>query len=240
MRGCSARLGGSAAELAIVNRVGQALSAQLDLDALIDLVGEQMRETFAADIVYVALLDAEAGEIQFPYYFEDGRSQDQPALAFGTGLTSRIRARADAAPAAPPRGVGEALGDRGVGTQAMTYLGVPILRATKRSASSASRAPRRRAASARTTSGCSRRSRRTSASRSQNARLYEETHRRAARDGGARRGRSRDLREPGPDGGPQQHRGARAVAARRSIRGRVPGPARRRDAPGDRGARAHR
>ncbi len=115
-----------AAELAIVNRVGQALSAQLDLDALIDLVGEQMRETFAADIVYVALLDAEAGEIQFPYYSEDGRSQDQPALPFGTGLTSRIvRERTPLLLRHPAEW--EALGDRGVGTQAMTYLGVPIL-----------------------------------------------------------------------------------------------------------------
>ena len=115
-----------AAELAIVNRVGQALSAQLDLDALIDLVGEQMRETFAADIVYVALLDAEAGEIQFPYYSEDGRSQDQPALTFGTGLTSRIvRERTPLLLRHPAEW--EALGDRGVGTQAMTYLGVPIL-----------------------------------------------------------------------------------------------------------------
>ena len=115
-----------AAELAIVNRVGQALSAQLDLDALIELVGEQMRETFAADIVYVALLDAEAGEIQFPYYSEDGRSQDQPALTFGTGLTSRIvRERTPLLLRHPAEW--EALGDRGVGTQAMTYLGVPIL-----------------------------------------------------------------------------------------------------------------
>ena len=111
-----------AAELAIVNRVGQALSAQLDLDALIDLVGEQMRETFAADIVYVALLDAEAGEIQFPYYSEDGTSQLQPALPFGTGLTSRIvRDRAPLLLRHPAEW--EALGDRGIGTQAMTYLG---------------------------------------------------------------------------------------------------------------------
>ena len=44
-----------AAELAIVNSVGQALAAHLDLPSLIDLVGEKMRETFDADIVYVAL-----------------------------------------------------------------------------------------------------------------------------------------------------------------------------------------
>ena len=49
------------AELATVNSVGQALAAQLDLDALIELVGERVRETFDADIAYVALLDQAAG-----------------------------------------------------------------------------------------------------------------------------------------------------------------------------------
>ena len=55
-----------AAELAIVNSVGQALSAHLDLPSLIDLVGERMRETFDADIVYVALHDPASGTIDSP------------------------------------------------------------------------------------------------------------------------------------------------------------------------------
>ena len=49
------------AELATVNSVGQAVAAQLDLDALIELVGERVRETFDADIAYVALLDEATG-----------------------------------------------------------------------------------------------------------------------------------------------------------------------------------
>ena len=44
-------------ELETVADVGQALAEQLDLDALVQLVGERMRDTFQADIVYVALLD---------------------------------------------------------------------------------------------------------------------------------------------------------------------------------------
>ena len=54
-------------ELATVNEVGQALSSQLDLDELIELVGEQMRRTFEADICYVALHNIERDEIEFPY-----------------------------------------------------------------------------------------------------------------------------------------------------------------------------
>ncbi len=37
--------------------------------------GTRSAETFAADIVYVALLDTERGKIDFPYYFETGTGE---------------------------------------------------------------------------------------------------------------------------------------------------------------------
>ena len=74
-----------AAELALVNDVGQALSAELDLRALIDLVGEQMRTTFDADIVYVALHDPETDLIEFAFYSEDGQRRPQAPLRYGRG-----------------------------------------------------------------------------------------------------------------------------------------------------------
>src|SRR5262249_11647662 len=77
-------------ELGTVNSVGQALAAHLELDALIELVGERLRETFQADIVYVALLDPSSGQIEFPYFFELGERRPQEPMAFGEGLTSRI------------------------------------------------------------------------------------------------------------------------------------------------------
>ena len=73
-----------------MNSVGQALATQLDLDALIDLVGERVRETFDADIAYVALHDEAAGVIEFPYNWELGEHIDEPPMAFGEGLTSQI------------------------------------------------------------------------------------------------------------------------------------------------------
>jgi GAF domain-containing protein len=78
------------AELATVNSVGQALSSQLDLDALIELVGEQVREQFDADIAYVALHDRPSGRIDFAYYHESGQLREEPSIAYGEGLTSRI------------------------------------------------------------------------------------------------------------------------------------------------------
>ena len=64
-------------ELATVNSVGQALSSQLDPDALIELVGEQVRQTFEADIAYVALHDEAAGRIEFAYYYESGERRSE-------------------------------------------------------------------------------------------------------------------------------------------------------------------
>src|SRR5262249_36865228 len=80
------------AELGTVNSVGAALATQLELDALIELVGERVRETFDADIAYVALHDEDAGRIDFVYYYESGERRPEPALRYGEGLTSRILA----------------------------------------------------------------------------------------------------------------------------------------------------
>jgi GAF domain-containing protein/CheY-like chemotaxis protein len=114
------------AELATVNEVGHALASQLDLDNLVELVGEEVRRTFEADLVYVALLDMAGTRIEFPYYYESGAQRQQPPMTFGEGLTSRImttRAQLLLNRASD----WDAIGFRGVGTQAKSYLGVPIL-----------------------------------------------------------------------------------------------------------------
>ena len=91
------------AELATVNRVGQALSSQLDLDALIELVGEQVRETFTADIAYVALHDRQSGRIDFAYYYESGERIEEASIAYGEGLTSQILESRDRCCSTGPR-----------------------------------------------------------------------------------------------------------------------------------------
>ena len=78
-----------AAELAIVNDVGQALAEQVQLDALIGRLGDQLQEAFSADIVYVALHDESSDLIEFAYYVEDGVRAPAPRCA--TGRASRPR-----------------------------------------------------------------------------------------------------------------------------------------------------
>ncbi len=114
------------AELATVNSVGQALSSQLDLDALIELVGEQVRETFDADIAYVALHDEPSGRIEFVYNYESGQRSKPEALTYGEGLTSRILESRE--PLLLNRS--QQFEERGgsiVGTHVRSFLGVPIL-----------------------------------------------------------------------------------------------------------------
>ena len=114
------------AELEIIRRVSEAMASQLELEALIELVGQQMRDIFEADIVYVALLDEGTGQIDFPYYSEDGNRLLEAPMALGEGLTSRILISRQ--PMLLNRDDHfEALGTRGVGTLAKSWLGVPIL-----------------------------------------------------------------------------------------------------------------
>ncbi|HEV2219461.1 MAG TPA: GAF domain-containing protein [Casimicrobiaceae bacterium] len=113
-----------AAELATINTVSQRLGDQLEVDALIELVGDEIRGVFRADIAYVALLDRTTDTISFPYQYGDTM---QP-LRLGEGLTSRIITTGKAlifnSDVARHR---EELGSRLVGKASRSYLGVPIL-----------------------------------------------------------------------------------------------------------------
>ena len=140
----------------MINNVGQAFADQLDLEALIELVGDQLRETFSADIVYVALHDEATGLIDFPYFSESGGSRRQASLPFGEGLSSRILVRASRS-CSTGRAFGE-LGIARVGTPANSYLGVPILVEGRAIGVISVQSTTRRAGSARATRGCCRRS----------------------------------------------------------------------------------
>jgi GAF domain-containing protein/DNA-binding response OmpR family regulator/anti-sigma regulatory factor (Ser/Thr protein kinase) len=115
-----------AAELSIVNNVGQAIAEQLEFDALLERLGDQLREVFEADIAYVALHDTSTDIIEFPYYMERGERPSYPPMRFGEGLTSRVLQSRQPLLLNRP----EAFADLGVpvvGLPAKSYLGVPIL-----------------------------------------------------------------------------------------------------------------
>ena len=112
-----------AVELSTVNSISQALAEHLELGELIQLVGEQMRETFKADIVYLALLDKEANLINFPYFHGD----DHEPLPLGEGLTSQIILNKEALLINEDvTGSYEKYGIKETGAKSASYLGVPI------------------------------------------------------------------------------------------------------------------
>jgi len=110
-------------ELSAVNRVGQALASQISLDEIILLVGDQMKELFKANIVYLALLDKKSNTINFPYQYGD----DMPSQRLGEGLTSKILNSGK--PLLINKDVEEItvqLGASRLGLPSASYLGVPI------------------------------------------------------------------------------------------------------------------
>jgi signal transduction histidine kinase/CheY-like chemotaxis protein len=113
-----------AAELAAINTVSEALVAEPELDSMIQLIGEQTRDIFKADIVYVALLDRSSNVINFPYQVGEAFT----SLQLGEGLTSKIIESGQ--PLLINRDIQERraqLGATLVGQQARSYLGVPIM-----------------------------------------------------------------------------------------------------------------
>ncbi len=113
-----------AIELAAVNTVSSALASELDLGALIQLVGEQTRSIFNADIAYVALLDETGNTITFPYTY----GEELVPIRFGEGLTSKIIQNNQ------PLLINEEMdrqvleiGATIVGKQSQSFLGVPIM-----------------------------------------------------------------------------------------------------------------
>jgi len=110
-------------ELATVNAVSAALAAELDLDALIHLVGEKIRAVFHAELAYIALLDEETSVINFPYCYGE-MLQPRP---YGHGLTSKIMELGK--PMLINQNVAKRRAEMGVASEnikAQSYLGVPI------------------------------------------------------------------------------------------------------------------
>ncbi|TMI81886.1 MAG: GAF domain-containing protein, partial [Bacteroidetes bacterium] len=112
-----------ATELATVNNISKALASQLDADELIQFVGDQMKDLFRANIVYLALLNQKTNVIHFPYQFGD----EMNPLKLGEGLTSKIIVSGE--PLLINKDIAELrqqLGVTRIGKAAASYLGVPI------------------------------------------------------------------------------------------------------------------
>ncbi len=112
-----------ATEMDTVNRISKALVSQLEFDALINLVGQLMKETFKADVVYLALYDRDTNMIHFPYEYGD-KNEPRP---FGSGFTEKIITSRE--PLLINRDLEEfrdQIKAKQIGVITSSYLGVPI------------------------------------------------------------------------------------------------------------------
>jgi signal transduction histidine kinase/ligand-binding sensor domain-containing protein len=113
-----------AAEMATVTEVSTAIASQLDLDALIQKVGDLMKDLFQANIVFLAFLDKKTNTIKFPYQYGD----DISPIKFGEGLTSTIIKTGDAQLINKDVNARyDELGIERTGKEAASFLGVPII-----------------------------------------------------------------------------------------------------------------
>ncbi|MDX2499996.1 MAG: transporter substrate-binding domain-containing protein, partial [Deltaproteobacteria bacterium] len=114
------------AELAIINRVGQELTEELNFQKMIELASETLSELLKAHTLYIALYDKQTNKISFPYYKAGEHKRHQPSIELGQGLTSRILQSAqpllcETLQQQTDQGVVVATGE------CETFLGVPIL-----------------------------------------------------------------------------------------------------------------
>ncbi len=60
------------AELAVINSIQHGLAGALELQAIIELVGDKLREVFVADVVGIALFDRARDLLSYPYLMDHG------------------------------------------------------------------------------------------------------------------------------------------------------------------------
>jgi GAF domain-containing protein/CheY-like chemotaxis protein len=77
-----------AAELAVINSIQQGMAAKFDFQAIIELVGDKIREIYRQSDLNIRIYDPETNLIHLPYIFEEGKrievaSQPLPDYGFG-------------------------------------------------------------------------------------------------------------------------------------------------------------
>ncbi len=115
-------------ELTVLNDIGAALSATLELDELAERIHQQTSRIMGASSFYIALHDPESHMLSFPIYVDDGAKREVGPRPFGSGMSEHLLRTAK--PLLLSWDVVErarALGIEPVGRPCHSWLGVPIL-----------------------------------------------------------------------------------------------------------------
>ncbi|MGH2523471.1 MAG: GAF domain-containing protein, partial [Anaerolineales bacterium] len=116
------------AELATINNLSQAVSSQLELRALVELVVETVSRTFNSPNAYVALYDGQTNMLQIPYMLEQGKPISVPAFPLGEGVSSVIvKSRQALFVNRDTERYLVGLGAKLTGAPAQSFIGVPMV-----------------------------------------------------------------------------------------------------------------
>ena len=69
-----------AAQLTMLNEIGQAVSALQDLDSVLKLIYRQVQRIVSVDAFYIGLHDAEKGQVSFPIFYDTGVRYAEPVF----------------------------------------------------------------------------------------------------------------------------------------------------------------
>ncbi|MFN2213674.1 MAG: GAF domain-containing protein [Anaerolineales bacterium] len=79
-----------AAELAIINSVGEAMAKQLDVETISRIVGDKVRDIFESEVTNIRLINAETRAVRDVYSYDRGYVHNDIELPMGEGLTSLV------------------------------------------------------------------------------------------------------------------------------------------------------
>jgi GAF domain-containing protein len=116
------------AEQSVVDRVGQAITTTIHLDDLLELVHEQINTVVDAKDFYIALYDPFHDEVSFPFAIEKGKLQQWPSQDAAQGLTGYVlQTRKPLLLAERVMDHLQEIGVETVGSEALSWMGVPML-----------------------------------------------------------------------------------------------------------------
>jgi GAF domain-containing protein/CheY-like chemotaxis protein len=78
------------AELAVINSIQQGLAAELEFQAIVDLVGDKIAEIFGVKGMYIALYDPPTNVLTTPYFLEHGERFPVDPRPMGGGITAHV------------------------------------------------------------------------------------------------------------------------------------------------------
>ncbi len=79
-----------AARLSLLNHIAHALSATLDLDALLEIVYHEITDVIDADAFFIALYDQVTGELDFRIRVDEGKREPPMRQPLAPGITAQV------------------------------------------------------------------------------------------------------------------------------------------------------